>query len=194
MNSRWSRDEGAIPPENGPLIFRIRRIHPIAPFSAGICPFSPTIARAMATYTDITYHIVFATKGRTRVLDKPRRDDLYRFIWGVLRHRDCHLYRIGGVEDHVHILTSLHPAVALASLVKEIKTAASAWIKGQHVFPMFDHWQEGYGAFTTDAAGRPGLIEYIKGQEEHHRRKTFAEELEEMVRERGLAWEPDFLP
>ena len=59
---------------------------------------------------------------------------------------------------------------------------------------MFDHWQEGYGAFTTDAAGRPGLIEDIKGQEPHHRRRTFAEELEEMVRERGLAWKPDFLP
>ena len=148
----------------------------------------------MATYTDINYHLVFATKNRVQVLDKARRDDLYRFIWGVLKNRDCHLYRIGGIEDHVHILTSLHPTVALASLVKEIKTASSDWIKGQNVFPMFDYWQEGYGAFTTDAASRPGLIEYIKGQEEHHRVRTFAEELEEMVKSRGLTWKPDHLP
>lgn len=148
----------------------------------------------MATYTDITYHIVFATKHRVPALDAARRDDLYRFIWGVLKNRDCHLYRIGGVADHVHILTSLHPTVALASLVKEIKTAASDWIKGQRVFPLFEYWQEGYGAFTTDAAGRPGLIEYIRKQEEHHRVRTFAEELEELVRAHGLTWKPDHLP
>ncbi len=84
--------------------------------------------KCMPTYTDITYHIVFGTKGRVPSLDKARRDDLYRFIWGVIKERDGHLYRIGGVEDHVHILTSLHPSVALADLVKEIKTASSAWI------------------------------------------------------------------
>ena len=59
---------------------------------------------------------------------------------------------------------------------------------------MFDFWQEGYGAFTTDATGRPALIDYIKGQDEHHRVRTFVEELEEMVRSRGLAWKPDHLP
>ena len=150
--------------------------------------------RNMATYTDITYHIVFGTKNRVRVLDKPRRDELFRLIWGILKERDCHLYRIGGVEDHIHILTSLHPTVALASLVKEIKTVTSEWIKGRGVFPRFDYWQEGYGAFTTDAEGRPGLIEYIRGQEEHHRVKSFAEELEEMVKSRGLTWKPDHLP
>ena len=102
----------------------------------------------MATYTQILYHLVFSTKHRAPVLDKPRRDDLYRFIWGMLRERQSHLHRIGGVEDHVHILTSLHPTMALSDLIKEIKTASSAWIKGNHVFPGFDHWQEGYGAFT----------------------------------------------
>ncbi len=148
----------------------------------------------MSTYTDINYHIVFGTKNRVRALDNPRRDDLYRFIWGVLKKRDCHLYRIGGVEDHVHILTYLHPTIALADLVKEIKTVSSAWIKGKHVFPAFESWQEGYGAFTCEASARPGLIEYIKGQEEHHRIKTFAEELEELVKSRGLKWYPDHLP
>jgi putative transposase len=148
----------------------------------------------MATYTDINYHIVFATKNRIPALHQDHRDDLYRFIWGVLRERKCHLYRIGGVADHIHILTSLHPTVALSDLVKEIKTSSSSWIKGQGKFPLFDFWQEGYGAFTVDANARPGLIEYIRGQEAHHRKLGFAEELERMVVEMGLEWKPDFLP
>ena len=150
--------------------------------------------RVMATYTDITYPRVFGTKRRARVLDKPRRDDLYRFIWGVVKARDCHLYRIGGVEDHVHILTSLHPSVALADLVKETKTATSAWIKGRQVFPSFEHWQEGYGAFTVAAEARPALIEYIKGQETHHAQESFVDELKRMVETAHLVWQADHLP
>jgi putative transposase len=148
----------------------------------------------MATYTDITYHLVFGTKNRVRALDKARRDDLYRFIWGILKNRDCHLYRIGGVEDHVHILTSLHASVALAELVKELKMATSVWIKGESVFPLFDYWQEGYGAFTHSAAERPALIDYIKNQEAHHERVGFAEELQALVEAHHLTWKADYPP
>jgi putative transposase len=153
----------------------------------------------MATYTDITYHLVFGTKHRAPVLEKARRDDLYRFVWGVLQRRECHLYRIGGVEDHIHILTSLHPTIALADLVKEIKTASSAWIKGERVFPRFEAWQEGYGAFTVAAEARPGLIEYIKGQEVHHQsdgvaREDYVAELRRLVETARLIWKPEHLP
>ena len=154
----------------------------------------------MATYTDITYHIVFGAKHRAPVLEKSRRDDLYRFIWGILKNRQCHLYRIGGIEDHLHILTSLHPTIALADLVKEIKTASSAWIKGKGVFPRFDFWQEGYGAFTVAAEARPALIDYIKNQEAHHAggamsdREDFVAELKRLVEAAHLEWKPEFLP
>lgn len=140
----------------------------------------------MSTYTQIIYHIIFATKGREPVLDKLRRDDLYRFVWGVLDKRKCHLYRVGGVEDHVHILTSLHPMLALADVVMEIKTASSAWVKGQKVFPRFTHWQDGYGAFTHSLPDNGRLIEYIKHQEEHHKTVTFREEYEALLVEAGL--------
>ena len=140
----------------------------------------------MSTYTQIFYHIVFATKNRERVLDKPHRDDLYRFVWGVLKNRKCHLYRVGGVEDHMHIFSSLHPTIALSDLVKEIKTASSAWIKGQHVFPMFGHWQDGYGAFTHALSDKARLIEYIKTQVEHHKHVTFREEYDALLAEAGL--------
>ena len=148
----------------------------------------------MTTYTDITYHIVFATKHRVRTLDKARRDDLYRFIWGVVNARHCHLYRIGGIEDHVHLLTSLHPSVALADFIKEIKTASSAWIKGGKVFPAFEHWQEGYGAFTVATHARPALIDYIKHQEAHHQTQPFVDELKGLVDAAHLEWKPDYLP
>jgi REP element-mobilizing transposase RayT len=89
----------------------------------------------LATYTQIIYHIVFATKNRERVLDKPRREDLFRYIWGIVKNHDCHLFRLNGVEDHVHILTSVHPTVALADLVKAVKTGSAKWIKENNVFP-----------------------------------------------------------
>src|SRR5215203_2246793 len=122
----------------------------------------------MSTYTQILYHIVFATKNRRRVLDKPRREDLFRYIWGVLKNQGCHLYRIGGVEDHVHILSSLHPTVALSDFIKDIKVASSRWIKDDCVFPEFEAWQDGYAALTHSLEEKDRLIEYIKSQEEHH--------------------------
>ena len=141
----------------------------------------------MSTYAQIIYHVVFSTKNRERVLGKPRRDDLYRFIWGVLQKHQCHLHRIGGVEDHVHILISLHPAVALSDLIHEIKTASSSWIKGQQAFPSFSHWQDGCGAFTHALPDKERLIEYIRTQEQHHVHVSFGEEFASLLEEAGLA-------
>jgi putative transposase len=104
----------------------------------------------MSTYTQITYHLVFATKNRTPVLHKNYRPELFAFIYGVLKNRNCHTFRINGVEDHLHILTTLHPSISLANLVKEIKTSSSAWMKSRKGFEAFEHWQEGYGAFTPE--------------------------------------------
>ena len=143
----------------------------------------------MSTFTQILYHIVFATKDRQRVLRPERRQELYKYLWGVIRNKDCHLYRIGGVEDHVHILTSLHPRVSLADLVKTIKVSTSMWIKEQRVFPEFESWQEGYSAFTHSIQEKDALVKYIKGQEEHHRVRTFKEELTELLKQAGVAYE-----
>ena len=101
----------------------------------------------MSTYTAIHYHIVFSTKDRTPVLKDERREDLFRYIWGIINNRRGHLYRINGVEDHVHILTSLHPTVCLADFVKDVKTGSALWIKNNSVFKNFSHWQDGYAAF-----------------------------------------------
>jgi len=118
----------------------------------------------MSTYTQILYQIVFSTKNRKPFLSKDNRDDLFKDIWGILKNKRCHLYRINGVEDHIHIVTHLHPAVSLADLVKDIKLASSSFIKEKHLFPKFDGWQNGYAGFTYNINDKSRLIEYVKNQ------------------------------
>lgn len=100
---------------------------------------------------------------------------------------------MNGVEDHLHILTSLHPSVSLAALVKDIKLASSVYIKDNNLFKNFKAWQDGYGAFTYSFKEKDYLIEYIKNQEEHHRIKTFREELIELLQEHGIEFDEKYI-
>ena len=102
----------------------------------------------MSTYTQLTYQIVFSTKKRRPVLEKEKRDDLFKYIWGLLKNKDCHLYRINGVKDHLHILTHIHPTLSVAGLVKDIKVSSSNFIRRENQFAGFEGWQSGYAAFT----------------------------------------------
>ena len=147
----------------------------------------------MSTYTQIYYHVVFSTKGREHVLTAQRRDELFRFMWGVLRNKQAHLYRINGVEDHLHVLTSLHPTVSLAGLVKDLKLASSAWIKEKQVFPNFSYWQDGYGAFTHSHAEKDRIVDYIKAQVEHHKKVSFHDELRKLLVEAGIEFDEKYL-
>jgi len=149
--------------------------------------------RTMSTYTQILYHIVFSTKNRETTLSADRRPELYKYIWGVIQNKDSHLYRINGVEDHIHILSSLHPSLALSDFVKDIKVSSSSWIKNHQVFSHFTHWQDGYGAFTLSIKEKDALIEYIKDQEEHHRQVVFQEELKKLLEDAGIEFDERFL-
>jgi len=123
----------------------------------------------MSTYTQILYHIVFSTINREVCLSEARRPDLYRYVLGIIKNNHTQLYRINGTEDHVHLLSRLHPRVSLADFVKDIKVGTSNWIKQKKLFLRFSHWQEGYGAFTLSIREKDAVIEYIKNQEEHHK-------------------------
>lgn len=140
----------------------------------------------MSTYTQILYQIVFSTKRREKTLTKDRRDDMFKFMSGILKNKNCHLYQIGGVEDHIHIVTHIHPTVALANLVKDIELGSTAFIKEEKLFRNFDGWQEGYGAFTYSKEAKENLIRYVMNQEEHHRKKTYKEEFIEILEEHDL--------
>ncbi len=100
---------------------------------------------------------------------------------------------MNGVEDHIHILTHLHPSIALSDLIKDIKLASSKFIKEQNIFPDFKGWQDGYGAFTYSIDRKDILINYIKNQEEHHRVKSFREEYIVLLRENGIEFEEKYL-
>jgi REP element-mobilizing transposase RayT len=143
----------------------------------------------MSAYTQIIYQIVFSTKYRAPTLAKSGRDELFRFIWGVLKNKRCHLFRINGVEDHLHIVLSLHPAVSLASLVKDIKISSSVYIKEKGIFPDFGGWQEGYGAFTYTIKEKNALIEYVKNQEAHHQETKSRDEFVLLLRQHGIIFD-----
>jgi putative transposase len=147
----------------------------------------------MSTYTQILYQIVFSTWNRKNCLYNENREELFRYIHGILQKKNCHLYRINGVSDHLHIITHVHPTVALAALIKDIKMASTAHIKKAFLFPGFDGWQDGYGAFTYSIGAKNNLIEYVKNQEEHHRVKTYREEYINLLKEHGIEFDEKYL-
>ncbi len=126
-------------------------------------------------------------------LEKAGREEFYKYVSGILKNRKCHLYQINGIANHTHICTHLHPSVALADLVKDIKVSSSLFIKESKLFPHFDGWQEGYSAFTYSVEAKENLIRYIQNQEIHHHKKSFKEELIAMYKELGIEYEEKYL-
>lgn len=147
----------------------------------------------MSTYTQIIYQIVFGTKYRQHSLTKQGRSKLFRYITVLLQNKKCHVYQINGVEDHIHIVLSLHPSVSLASLVKDIKVASTIFIKENKLFKDFIGWQEGYGAFTYTIKEKHRLINYVINQEIHHKIKSFKDEYMELLNEHGVHFNEAYL-
>jgi REP element-mobilizing transposase RayT len=147
----------------------------------------------MSTHTEILYQIIFSTKNRDTTLSKDKRKELYAYIWGILKNKKCHLYYMGGVEDHIHIITHLHPQVALADLVKDIKLSSSKYIDEMKLFKRFTGWQTGYAAFTYTSSAKEQLVDYVKNQENHHRTKSFKEELTELLKQHGIKYDEKHL-
>jgi REP element-mobilizing transposase RayT len=144
-------------------------------------------------YTKLVYHIVFSTKNREKALVKTHRKQLFQYIWGIIKNKNGHLYRLNGVEDHIHILVGLRPNMTISNIVKDIKVNSTNWIREKRYFPKFDSWQVGYGAFTVSEYEKEGLIEYIKNQEEHHKKETFEEEFRRLLEEHGIEFEEKYL-
>lgn len=129
-----------------------------------------------------------------RTIHKVGRDELFMHIAGILRNKKCHNLAVNGVEDHVHILCELHPTIALADLVKDIKLGTSDLIKRKRLFPLFEGWQEGYGAFTYSHDARPTLIEYVRNQEAHHNGEEFIKEYLRMLDEAKIDYDEQYVP
>jgi putative transposase len=148
----------------------------------------------MSTYSQLIYHIVFATKGRTRTLTKPNREEMYKHITGLLQNKKCHVYAINGIEDHIHIATHIPPTLAPADLVKDIKLASSDLIRRKWLFPNFIGWQEGYAIFTVNWPSKDRLIDYVRNQENHHAKEEFLPELKRILELYGVNYNDKYLP
>ena len=137
-------------------------------------------------FRQILYHIVFRTKYNLQALDPEHSKELYKYIWGVIKNKNCKLFQINGIEDHIHILSDLHPSVALADYIKDIKISSSKWLKANENFPNFKGWAKGYCALTYSYKERGVLINYIKEQQEHHKKESFRDEIMRLFKEHNI--------
>jgi len=128
------------------------------------------------TYTQINIHSIFSIKGRENIITQNFREDLFKYISGILNQNKQYSLAVNGYKDHVHVLFELHPTKALADIIRIIKTNSSKWINENKLVKGKFAWQEGYGAFSYSRSQRDDVIKYIMNQEKHHRRRTFREE------------------
>jgi putative transposase len=144
-----------------------------------------------STHVSLTYHVVFSTKNREPLIAKSWRERLYEYLGGCIRTAGGVSLEIGGTSDHIHILLGLKATHRVADLLRDVKRATSAWVR-ETVVPNFA-WQEGYGAFTVGGNDYSDLIRYIRGQEEHHRVRTFQEEYREFLTRYGVEFDERYL-
>ena len=127
----------------------------------------------MGTHHQIFYQIIFGTKYRKPTIVSAHDEELYKYIYGIIKNKKCKLYRINGIEDHIHVMSDLHPSASLSNYVKDIKVASSLWMKQTGKFPAFEGWQDGYGAFTYSIHERDKVINYVKIKKNTIKQKAF---------------------
>lgn len=133
------------------------------------------------TYTQIYLHIVFAVKGRNNIISKKWKDELYKYITGIVTNEGQKLIAINGMPDHIHILIGLKPDKSLSDFVRDIKANSSRFINDKNWINGKFEWQTGFGAFSYNHSQLTNVINYIQNQEEHHKKKSFKEEYVEFL-------------
>lgn len=141
----------------------------------------------------IVIHLIFSTKDRVPALNGVVRPALHAYLATVARNAGCECYRVGGTADHAHLALRLSRTRTVADLVEELKTASSKWLKGQSPELRGFSWQRGYGAFSVGPADRDALCGYIDSQEEHHRTRTYQEEVRAFLRKYGVAYDEAYV-
>jgi REP element-mobilizing transposase RayT len=177
----------ALPPHCATLVRGYREGHAYGVGSVDVFLIIFTfVKKKMSAYRQILYHIVFRTKRSEQSITPEHAKELYNYIFGIIKKRNCVLFRINGMEDHIHILSDLHPSVALADYIKEIKVASSKWMKESGHFPHFTGWGVKYCALTYAYRDKEMIINYIKNQQEHHRKESFQDEIRRFFKEEGI--------
>lgn len=128
------------------------------------------------TYTQIHIQIVFAVKFRNSQIQEEWKDELYKYITGIIQHNKHKLLAINGVSDHIHIFVGMRSHQSLSDLVKDIKGCSSKWINEKKFLPTRFEWQNSFGAFSYGKSQVESVIQYINNQEEHHKKTDFKTE------------------
>jgi|SRR6056297_1676584 len=128
------------------------------------------------TYSQITIHFIIAVQERASLLKKRYREELLKYMSGIIKNKGQKVLTINGVDDHMHILIGLSPAMAPSDLIRDIKNNSTKFINNKNWFTGKFKWQDGYGAFSYSKSQRPKIIQYIENQEKHHKQATFKEE------------------
>jgi len=128
------------------------------------------------TYSQLYIQIVFTVKGRQNLISKNWKDEIYKYITGIIVNQKQKLIAINGMPDHIHILVGIKPNVSISDLVRDIKSSSSKFINEQKWINGKFEWQTGFGAFSYGHSQLTSVIKYIKNQEQHHKTKTFKEE------------------
>jgi putative transposase len=145
------------------------------------------------TYSQINIHCVFAVKGRENILTKDFRDDLHKYMSGILRNDNVFPLAVGGWKDHVHVFFELSPSLRISDLMRMLKATSSKWINDNGFVKGKFQWQEGYGAFSYSRSQRDNVIRYVMNQEEHHRTKTFREEYLELLEKFEIDFKEEYV-
>ena len=141
----------------------------------------------------VILHVIFSTKNREPWLDSEVRPRMHAYLATVCRDLAAEFVHVGGVADHVHILTTLPRTVSQADLIEKIKKTSSKWIKA--LDPRYRHffWQRGYGAFSVNPSQLDAVVQYVETQPEHHRIRTFQEEYRELLRRHDLDFDERYV-
>ncbi len=145
------------------------------------------------TFSKIYIHIVFSVKGRENLIRTNWKDELYKYICGIVNGNKQKVYAIGGMPDHIHLLISIKPDISVSELVKDIKINSTKWINIKNMVPGKFQWQEGFGAFSYAHSQLDVVINYINNQEQHHSRKSFKDEYLEMLEKFKIEFDDQYL-
>ena len=145
-----------------------------------------------STHLSLHYHLIWSTKIQKPLMHAEWRSRLHAYLGGIARELRAIPEVVNGVEDHVHLLVGLRATHCLADVLRDLKRASSGWVHDTIGMREFE-WQDGYGAFTVSPSLRKTVLDYIAGQEEHHRKKTFKEEYVEFLEKSGVEYDPKYL-
>jgi len=145
------------------------------------------------SYTSCLYHCVFSTKDRRRMIDNELAEKLWPYIGGIARENGMTALRVGGVEDHIHILLSLPSTIPISKAMQIIKAVSSKWI--HETFPHHRNfsWQEGYGAFSIGVSQVETTIEYINNQQKHHEQFSYEGEFVAILKKHGIEYDERYV-